>query len=116
VPESPMETLKNSRDFRRTIEGGQRKYLETIITYRLPNQEGKTRIGISVTKKTGGGSVERNRIKRRIRDVISKNTAFLPAGEDIVFVARPGIASAAYQQIEGDIIRSCGGNPVEKDA
>jgi ribonuclease P protein component len=109
-----METLKNSRDFRRTVEGGYRKYLETIITYRLPNQEGKTRIGISVTKKTGGGSVKRNRIKRRIREAIRRNAALLPAGEDIVFVARRGIASAGYEEIEGDIIKSCEENPGEK--
>lgn len=114
MPESPMETLKNSRDFRRVVEGGHRKYLETIITYRLPNQEGKTRIGISVARKTGGGSVRRNRIKRRIREAIRRNAALVPAGEDIVIVARRGIETAAFGQIEKDIIRSCGGNPGEK--
>lgn len=110
-----MKTLKNSRDFRRAVEGGKRKYLKTVIAYRLPNQEGKTRIGISVTKKTGGGSVKRNRIKRRIREAIRRNAACMPAGEDIVIVARRGIDAATYEQIEGDIKKSCGGNPGEKD-
>jgi ribonuclease P protein component len=110
-----METLKRSRDFSKVIDGGKRKYLETIVAYRLPNQEGKTRIGISVTRKTGGGSVQRNRIKRRIREAVRKNSSLLPAGEDMVFVARRGIASAAYQAIEGDIVSSLGGNPDEKD-
>jgi ribonuclease P protein component len=109
-----METLKKSREFSRVIDGGKRKYLETIVTYRLPNQEGKTRIGISVTKKTGGGSVERNLIKRRIREAIRRNASLLPAGEDVVFVARRGIASAAYHEIEGDIVESLGGNPGDK--
>jgi ribonuclease P protein component len=109
-----METLKKSRDFSRVIDGGNRKYMETIVAYRLPNLEGKTRIGISVTKKTGGGSVERNRIKRRIREAIRRNASLLPAGEDLVFVARRGIASAAYREIEGDIVESLGGNPGEE--
>jgi len=102
VPESPMETLRNSRDFRRVIEGGNREILETITLYRLPNQEGQTRIGISVTKKAGG-SVRRNRIKRRIREATRRNTAFLPAGEDVVIVARRGILAAGYEGIERDI-------------
>ncbi len=114
MPESPMETLKKSRDFRRTVEGGRRIHLETITAYRLPNQEGKTRIGISVTRKACGKSVQRNRIKRRIREAIRKNAACLPAGVDMVFVARHGIAAAAFEAIEGDVRRSCEVEPVEK--
>jgi ribonuclease P protein component len=105
VPEGPMETLKNSRDFRRVIEGGTREILGTITTYSLPNEEGKTRIGISVTRKAGG-SVKRNRIKRMMREAIRRNASFLPEGEDTVFVARRGIATASYKDIEGDVRRS----------
>lgn len=108
-----METLKKSRDFRRAVEGGSRRYLQTIITYRLPNREGKTRIGISVTRKTCGGSVGRNRIKRRIRAAVRESAAVLPEGEDIVIVARRGIERARYMQIEADVRRSCGGAPGE---
>jgi len=114
VPESPMETLKNSRDFRRVIEGGDREYLETIITYRLPNLEEKARVGISVSKKAGG-SVRRNLIKRRIREAIRRNAELLPANEDVVIVARRGIITAGYEDIERDIRKSCGGMPGEKD-
>lgn len=102
-----METLKNSRDFRRVIEDGNREILETITVYRLPNQTTETRIGISVTKKVGG-SVERNRIKRRIREAARKNASLLPPGEDIVFVARRNMASAGYAEVERDIRRSGG--------
>jgi len=97
-----MESLKKSRDFRKVIECGSREIMETITTYRLPNQTGKTRAGISVTKKSGG-SVKRNLIKRRIREAIRKNAAELPNGEDIVFVARRGIEKASYESIERDI-------------
>jgi ribonuclease P protein component len=107
VPESPMESLKRSRDFRKVIEGGSREIMETITIYRLPNQAGKTRTGISVTKKTGG-SVKRNLIKRRIREAIRRNAALLPDGEDIVFVARRGIETASYDDIEKDIRKTEG--------
>jgi len=104
VPESLMETLKKSRDYRRVVEGGNREILETITTYRLPNQTETTRIGISVTRKLGN-SVKRNKIKRRIREAIMKSASFLPRGEDIVIVARQGCVAAGYSKIERDIKR-----------
>ena len=97
-----MEALRKSRDYRRTVEGGTRENLETIISYRIPNQMGVCRIGISVTKKTGN-SVKRNRVKRRIREAIRKNASFLTQGEDIVIVARRGCAAADFADIESDI-------------
>lgn len=97
-----MESLKKSRDFRKVIECGSREIMETITIYRLPNQTEKTRAGISVSKKAGG-SVKRNLVKRRIREAIRKNAAALPAGEDVVFVARRGIEKASYIDIERDI-------------
>jgi len=97
-----MESLKKSHDFKKVIEGGSREIMETITIYRLPNQSGKTRTGISVTKKTGG-SVQRNLVKRRIREAIRENAAELPAGEDIVIIARRGTKRASYEDIARDI-------------
>jgi ribonuclease P protein component len=97
-----MEALKKSREYRRAIESGNREILETIITYRTPNQTEVSRIGISVTKKTGN-SVKRNRVKRRIREAIRRNASFLPRGEDIVIVARRGCEEASFADIEKDI-------------
>jgi ribonuclease P protein component len=97
-----MEALKKSRDYRRTVEGGSRDILETIIAYRLPNQTEVSRIGISATKKIGN-SVKRNKVKRRIREAIRRNASFLPHGEDIVIVARRECTTANFADIESDI-------------
>jgi ribonuclease P protein component len=101
-----MEALKKSRDFRRVIEGGTRENLETIIAYRIPNQLDFSRVGISVSRKSGG-SVQRNRVKRRINEAIRRNASFLPEREDIVIVARRKCAAADFSEIENDI-RSLG--------
>jgi ribonuclease P protein component len=103
-----VESLKKSRDFKRVIEGGNREIMETVTIYRLPNQAGKTRAGISVSKKAGG-SVKRNLIRRRIKEAIRRNAPLLPAGEDMVFVARRAIVRASYGDIERDIRKTGGG-------
>lgn len=99
-----METLKKSRQFKRVLEGGSREKLETITVCRLPKKEGITRIGIAVSKKAGG-SVERNRIKRRIREALRRNASFLPEGEDIVIIAGRKCLEAEFGRIEEDIKR-----------
>lgn len=97
-----METLKKSSDFRRVLENGHRKKLENIVICALPNQGGTTRVGISVARKVGG-SVRRNRIKRRIREAVRKNASFLPPGVDMVIIAGRSCYDAVFNSIERDI-------------
>lgn len=97
-----METLRKSREFKRVMEGGNREKLETMVVYALPNPEGRTRVGISVTRRAGG-SVKRNRIKRRIREAVKRNASLLPQGMDIVIVAGKSCYDAKFVRIEEDI-------------
>lgn len=97
-----METLKKSQDFKRALKGGSRKKLENIIVCALPNPGGPTRIGISVNRRAGG-SVVRNRIKRRIREAIRKNASLLPQEVDMVILAGIKCYNAEFGEIERDI-------------
>ncbi len=97
-----MESLKKSRDFRRVLENGRREKLENIVIFALPNQEGPTRVGISVARRIKG-SVRRNRIKRRIREAIRKNASLLPRGLDMVVLAGERCYDTEFSGIERDI-------------
>lgn len=101
-----METLKNSRDFKKVIESGTREILENFTVYILSNPGGRTRIGISVSRKAGG-SVRRNRIKRRLREALRRNASFLPPETDLVIVAGARCHDVEFEKIERDI-RSLG--------
>jgi ribonuclease P protein component len=52
-----------------------------------------SRLGVAVPKKVGG-SVIRNRIKRRLREAWAQLAADAPARNDYVLVVRPGLPEA----------------------
>jgi len=63
-----------------------------------------SRFGISV-KKALGGAVVRNRIKRRIREILRRNRTEIPTGWDIVIHPRATVAKAAFAPLEAELVR-----------
>ena len=66
-----------------------------LVLYVAPNAGGPTRVGIVVGRRVGK-AVARNRVKRRIREAVRARYAALPAGLDLVWIARPDSATAEY--------------------
>jgi len=65
----------------------------------LANNGGVGRLGIAATKKLGG-SVERNRAKRLIREVFRRNK--IAPGFDVVVVPKRELLDASLSSIEAD--------------
>jgi ribonuclease P protein component len=63
-----------------------------------------SRFGISV-KKTLGGAVVRNRIKRRVRDIVRRNKTEIPTGWDIVIHPKSSVARADFAPLEVELVR-----------
>jgi ribonuclease P protein component len=74
-----------------------------------------SRFGISV-KKALGGAVTRNRIRRRIREILRRNRTEIPTGWDIVIHPRSSVARAEFAPLEVELVRLLRGiqNPVTK--
>lgn len=58
-----------------------------LIVYGLPNELGRTRLGLSVSKKIGN-AIARNRFKRLYREAFRLTGADLPAGLDLIVLPR----------------------------
>jgi ribonuclease P protein component len=58
-----------------------------------------------VTSKRIGGAVVRNRVRRRLRDIVRRHQHELRAGIWIVCIARPPSARAAYGALEDEWLR-----------
>ena len=62
------------------------------------------RVGLTAGKVLGP-SHERNRIKRRMRDVLRKHTEQLPAGCDLIFHPRRAVLTIEYKKLEAEVLR-----------
>lgn len=74
---------------------------------------GHKRLGVTVGKRIGP-AVQRNRIKRVVREVFRQNKSLFPADCDVVLVARPGAQSLDYGAVLAEIERA--GHAIDRAA
>jgi len=55
-----------------------------------------------ITSKRVGGAVVRNKIRRRLRELIRVSRPEFPAGALIVAIAKPSSANASFEELRGE--------------
>jgi ribonuclease P protein component len=93
--------LSRSGDFDRVFRDGRSHANRFLVAYSFPRAEGagedSLRLGISVSRKVGG-AVQRNAVKRALREAFWSLEAELPANHDFVLVARPDSAGLVERE------------------
>jgi ribonuclease P protein component len=72
------------------------------VFYRA-NDGGCSRFGTSV-KKALGNAVVRNRIRRRVREILRRNYTEIPSGWDLVIHPRRSVAQANFSKLEAELL------------
>jgi ribonuclease P protein component len=121
--------LSRSAEFERVYRQGRSKGNRFLVLYAFPRadddaaeREDGPRLGLSVSRRIGG-AVERNRVKRVLRERFADLSADLPSGIDVVVIARPGAAeylaergSEALGARLGELARRAAATPEEAQA
>ncbi|MCM2396836.1 ribonuclease P protein component [Rhizobium sp. S95] len=96
--------LKSRPQFLAVRAGEKRKgrlFLLEVLDRKEP--DAPARVGFTVTKKHGN-AVERNRMRRRLKEAVRLNAAFaMQPGHDYVVVARRDVLDAPFQQLAAQL-------------
>ncbi|MDD3032766.1 MAG: ribonuclease P protein component [Candidatus Pacebacteria bacterium] len=93
--------LTKKKDFERVYKKGRGIKTDSLFLKILENEQEITRIGIVISKKVSKRAVIRNKIKRRIREIVKKSS--LKPGFDLIIVTYPQIKEKDFQQLEEEI-------------
>jgi len=108
----PQENrLKKKKEFEAVFKGGRIVRGNNFFLKYLANGTDKTKIGFIVSKKISKKAVERNRVKRRLREAFRAKKQDIKLGLSIIIMTAPSIKGITFEEIqkEADVLLEKGG-------
>src|ERR1700733_15323525 len=82
----PARRLRTPADFKRVYDAGRRMAHHFFTVTSQPNELERARLGMAVAVRAMGGAVERNRVRRLIRESFRLHQASVPALDIVIGV------------------------------
>ncbi|HVP44144.1 MAG TPA: ribonuclease P protein component [Terriglobales bacterium] len=97
--------LLKHADFDHVYQNGKRQFSGHMTVFSLRRDAGAPRVGLTVGRALGG-SVVRNRIKRRLREAVRRHLHALSVPVDLVINPRKSVLTLEFAQLEAEVAQA----------
>jgi len=98
-----MERLKHRADFLAAASGAKVPGGAFVLQARARGDDKPARFGFTVSKKVGS-AVERNRVRRRLREIVRRHAALLvQSGHDYVLIGRRAALQMPFEAMIAEL-------------
>jgi len=96
MPALPM--LRRRADFEAIGRQGTARSTALLVLRWMRTNRAESRVGLS-TPRTLGGAVQRNRVRRRLRELLRERIGRIGPGWDLLLIARPAAGDATHAEL-----------------
>lgn len=98
--------LAKRKDFNKVYRLGKSAANRQFVVYFMANPKTeKMRVGISTSKKLGG-AVLRNRVRRRVKEIVRLNSDRILPGHDLIIIVRKAAMDMTYAELENSLMHA----------
>lgn len=95
--------MRRSADYQQTVRRGARGGRDTLVVHLATSTDpGPPAVGLVVSRAVGN-AVTRNRVKRRLRALVTDRLGTIPEGARVVVRAQPPAAGATFAELGHDL-------------
>jgi ribonuclease P protein component len=103
-----MQRLRHRTDFLAAATGAKAPATAFVLQSRNRRDQGPARVGFTVSRKVGG-AVERNRVRRRLREVVRLSLpSRIQPGHDYVLIGRRAALKLPFERMLQEFDRALG--------
>jgi ribonuclease P protein component len=103
----PVLRLLKPSEFAQVFKRSERARTDSLLVMALPNQLAHARLGMVIAKRLLPRAVDRNRVKRCVRETFRTQRALLPACDFVVrLIAKPGFAKPDPGKAAAELART----------
>ena len=95
--------IRRQKDFDFLYQKGKRARSKFFNIIFVPNGAGFNRFAFIVSTRVDKKAVIRNKLKRRMREIIRKNYNKIKPGFDFIIIALPQSAKASFEEVKTDL-------------
>jgi ribonuclease P protein component len=99
--------LRNASEFKKVYEGGAKRVSRSFVLFAMRNGLKHSRFGLTTPRKFGQAH-ERNRVKRRIREILRTSIAEIPRGFDFVLNPRRSANGLHLEELRAELVALLG--------